>query len=375
MRKIWLAVLAVVAFVSIYPLDFRWTAPGAEALRAFLATCCVMTSRGDILGNFVLFLPVGFAGMLAQPQHRERRYQFCAVLTVSIIFALILQVAQFYLPSRDQSLQDVIWNTVGTFAGAALAPLAAAISRHPSAAARQAALIPTVLFGAWLAYRLFPFVPSIDLQLWKDSLKPLITLDLRFANVMRDLTAWAIAGYLLSRIHEAARLDRFLLAAGIGVLGLEVTIVANSVSASNVLGLLLGATLWLAFLRRQRAPEAWLLAALTLSILISGLTPFQFLFIPAEFGWVPFQGFLGGSMYVNTQSALEKLFLYASFAYLARQLHLSFFLTALAGVMVLGLVEVAQTRMVGHTAEITDPLLMILAALGMRALEQARPND
>jgi len=377
MRKVWLTIFGIVGFVSVYPFDFGRTGLDANSFREFLATCCMMTSRGDILGNLVLFLPVGFVGMLAQRQDRDLHVRFSVVLIISIIFALILQVAQFYLPSRDQSLQDVIWNAVGTLAGAGLAPLLGATSHHPSSAAKHATLVPMMLFGAWIAYRLFPFVPSIDLQLWKDSLNPLLTLDLRAANVLRDVTAWALAGYLLNRTHNEAGLDGYLLPLGLAILSLEIIIVANTVNASSLLGLLLGSALWTGFLRRRRAPELWLLAALALSILISGLMPFAVRSVPAEFGWLPFRGFLGGSMYLNSQSALEKLFLYASFVYLCRQLGLSFFLTAFSGATVLGLIEMAQTRMVGHTAEITDPVLLILAALGIRALEktQSQPSD
>lgn len=372
MKRIWLAIILVVGFVSLYPFDFRMTNPAAGSLGNFLSTCCQLSSRGDILGNFILFLPVGFAGMLALPDDRATFTRLAQVLLASIVYALLLQVAQFYLPSRDESLQDVIWNSFGALAGGALASLSATYPRHHTEGGSTAlAVIPSVLIGAWLAYRLFPFIPSLDLQLWKDSVKPLLSGDLSLATVTRNCAAWALTGYLLNHARADARLDRYLALLAAGTVALEILIVANTVSASNVLGSALGITAWYGFLRGRTKPEIWLLTGLALAVVISGLTPLAFRTLPAEFSWMPFQGFLGGSMYVNSQSALEKLFLYAGCVYLCRQLAVPFLPTALLASAVVGVIELAQTQLVGHTPEITDPVLVLMAALGMRTLEKS----
>ena len=65
-------------------------------------------------------------------------------------------------------------------------------------------------------------------------------------------------------------------------------------------------------LARRRTPRRWTSVGLALSIVAGGLAPFAARTHPVPFLWVPFQGFLGGSMYVNVQSALEKSFLYGA---------------------------------------------------------------
>ena len=124
MRKLWIAFVLLATYVSIYPFNFQFRPINAETLRAFLESWHNMTSRGDILGNVVLFVPFGILGMLAAKPGTQNLRRLVFVCLLGTVFAFALQVAQLYLPSRDQALQDVFWNLLGTVVGATLGMVA-----------------------------------------------------------------------------------------------------------------------------------------------------------------------------------------------------------------------------------------------------------
>ena len=108
MKNLWIAFIAIATLGSIYPFDFRLSALDTETLRVFMATCCKLPGRGDLVGNVLLFLPFGFLGFLALRLARRPVRGIIILCLFGAIFALALQVLQFFLPSRDQSLQDVV---------------------------------------------------------------------------------------------------------------------------------------------------------------------------------------------------------------------------------------------------------------------------
>lgn len=365
MKKLLIAFVIIATLGSIYPFEFRYAPLDAATLRAFAATCCTRTGRGDILGNILLFMPIGFAGMLAFRPDATVMRRLALLVVTSVVFATLLQVLQLYLPSRDESLQDVIWNLCGTLAGAGVA--IAAGSRIIAANTEELTpeTVPIALIASWLTYRLIPFVPSIDLQLYKDSLKPVLQGGLSGVDVLHDMAAWLVVAYLLRMISRERRLDAWLALLIAGTFVLEIVIVSNSLSSANIVGALLAVVLWRFRSLIPVRSESLLVALLLLSVVLSGLEPFVLSPYGTAFNWYPFYGFLGGSMYLNTLSAAEKVFLYGSMVFLLQTL-------AVGRVAAVGLVfgavfvvELLQTRFIGHTPEITDPVLVLLAAAAL----------
>jgi hypothetical protein len=217
-----------------------------------------------------------------------------------------------------------------------------------------------------------PFVPSIDLQLFKESVRPLLQPELMPVNILHDATAWLVVGYLLRCMRNDLRLDGVLPALILVVFALEIVIIDNALHASNLVGGLLAVAIWPAMTRIRMRPESVLVALLLLTVTLSGLAPFAAAERPSAFQWMPFYGFLGGSMYLNALSAAEKVFLYGSMVFLLQR----FTVTRTFGVALVFFsvfaIELMQTRLDGHTPEITDPLLVLLAAAALRTLEKER---
>lgn len=369
LKSVFFTVALLIVYGSLYPFNFH--AAPAGAWRALLASWNIITDRGDVLSNIFLFVPFGYLGALV---YRRQ----AGLLVAALIVAAGVQVLQVYLPGRDANLQDVIWNMLGYVVGAGLAHLPWLRLSLASDTGRQGVNTALLLIGCWLAYRLMPFVPSIDWQLWKDSLKPLLLYPrFSFVGVLHDAAAWAVVACLWPQAWRRSRADLWLLLLVAGVFALEVVIVKNSVSANNVLGALLGIGLWQLWLKRMTSGRVVLAVLLALSLLLSGLAPFQPRGFMGSFHWLPFQGFLGGAMLINVSVLFEKGFFYGALIYLLQQQSGRFGVAAGFVFALTLLIEIGQLFVHGHTAEITDPLLVLLIAMALKAVggEQLPQNQ
>lgn len=374
---VWIGFVLLVTYGSLFPFDFHMRELDEQTILSFIASCCSRFSRGDAVGNVVLFLPIGFFGVLTHRPGRSAGYRLVSVGAVGVILALALQVAQFYLPERVPSVQDAIWNTFGTFAGAVTALwLGRRLGRGVALRNLSGSLAPLALIGAWLAYRLVPFVPSIDLQAIKTSLKPLLlhpAFDM--AGMIHDAAAWLVVAFLLRTVWRRDGIAAVLPLLILATFGLEVLIVDNAISLTNVAGAGVAVLLWWAVLGRLQAPAAVLAVLLAVAIATSALSPFLLLTQPADFRWIPFSGFLGGSMFVNAQAACEKAFLYGSLVYLLGQTRLNRTFGLVLAVVFIAALEVAQRWIHGRLPEVTDPLLVVLMAAVLLALQKLAPED
>lgn len=77
-----------------------------------------------VIGNMLLFLPWGFL-MFITLYGAERPTVQTYVLTIllGISFSAAIEGVQYFLPSRVADVNDIIWNSAGTLAGALLGHL------------------------------------------------------------------------------------------------------------------------------------------------------------------------------------------------------------------------------------------------------------
>jgi glycopeptide antibiotics resistance protein len=78
----------------------------------------------NILGNIVLFAPVGFLGVLAS------RWPWWRVVVLSAAASIAIETIQYFI-GRSADIDDFILNTLGAILGAAIAlPLRHVVLRH-----------------------------------------------------------------------------------------------------------------------------------------------------------------------------------------------------------------------------------------------------
>lgn len=353
----WLAVLmiAFIVYGSLYPFRFH-PLPAAmgpvEAVAAILGRG--LGGRGDLLANAVLYAPLGFA-LVAAGRGVLAATLLCAALSGAI------EVTQLFLPNRYASIWDLALNAAGALAGALAARNLGPAQQRPGAVDGAAAL----LVGAWICYRLYPFVPAIDRGEWVRSIRPLFgAWPGDPVRALRLAGAWLIAARLL----DAALPRAGLLGAATMMLATTaaaIPIVDRVLMPPEILAIAVALPLW-ALLRRRPGVDGLLAVVMLAVVLAEGLAPYTFSAGGRPFGWVPFAAMVGGQYAAGLQAALLKAFLYGGLLWLALRADLRFGPSALAVALLALAIGVAQTHLPERSGEVSDALMALAAALVLR---------
>jgi VanZ family protein len=365
---------ALVVHGSLYPYHFIEPESFQDALAQLLARRRWWTSRGDVLGNVVLFVPLGVLGQWVAQLWVRRRSAATLVLLAGTATAFGLQVAQLYVPERDAELADVLWNAVGLWLGITAALLTPAarlgLAGRPlgrttaeSARLRLAAAL-TVL---WLSLNWWPFVPTLDWAHVKSVLKGVVAGS---HGSLASLTGAALGvmviSHLLRPLHNRRRVLWSLCATAL--LGRLITS-GQWMSLSLLLGVLGGVVAAEAAWRAGEAKTGRVLFwAAVMWFALDALRPYQLAQEPHDVHWLPFEALLHGSMLSNLLSLCWNLFwIGAAVSLAAGSARPLGRVTVGISVGVAGL-ELIQTHLPGRVADITPALLPTLWWLVVRAV-------
>ncbi|HZF15869.1 MAG TPA: VanZ family protein [Steroidobacteraceae bacterium] len=365
------AVVALILYGSLFPFEFD--APSGLPLIALVASLRFeRASRGDIVANLLLYIPLGLCLAAALPRRWSAVARFALTVTAGVLLSLAVELLQTMEPARVSSLTDVGLNAAGTAIGALGALIYIAVGTHvriPGLVESRPAPVPLGFILLWLSYRLAPFVPTLDWQKIKDSLKP-VFLDPAFDgfDALRFLVGWLVVAHAVRRIwrREYALLVLILLAAGTQF-G-RVLIVGKTLNPSELVALVSMFAL-LPLINRQPTARRLLVLSVALAaiVLAQGLEPWQLAPVARSFSWVPFMNSLSDSLEVNISVLIEKCFWYASLVWLLSQRTGALAASAVGVAIFVGAIECVQLWLPGRSAEITDPLL-VLAAGGLLSL-------
>ena len=235
------------------------------------------------------------------------------------------------------------------------------------------------MIALWLAFRLAPFVPTIDWQKYKDALKPLFfEPQLMWFDVLRYTIGWLVVGYAVRQVWRREYSVFALVFLAVVVLVGRVVVVGKTLAASEVVALFACipiAALLIVLPERRRALILSLL--LVVIIALAGLKPFTLQVQGHNFSWVPFMSSLNDSLEVNYSILLEKCFWYFALIWLLTRRGMSVAVAAISTAVFLGIIEAIQVWIPGRSAEITDPLLalcggVLLAILGTPTTQRIR---
>jgi len=361
-RRVLLAVcLLLVLHGSLYPWRFDTSVRAATAWTAMWAQAGVWTSLGDVAGNLVLFVPLGWLALRAWPArpHHALVPAFLIWL-LGVAYALALQVLQFWVPGRTPSVSDVLWNAVGMALGLLAAGMAARWRPQAATRASDGATPAALMALLWLAIEWWPFVPTIDWQHMKNALKPLLLSPqwhtLSFLAVALGVAVVAQIGRAWPR--RALLLTGLVGAAAIGKLFLRGQAISLPHAAGWLAGLgFAGAVVW----RLDGRRAAGLVLCLALGMFtFDELRPFDWTGMPSRFSWIPFVSSLRGSMVANTLALCWQLFWLGAVMLAGRALGWR------AGALALALagwafaLEWQQAWLPGRVADITPAVLPLL---------------
>ena len=359
--RIWFvtaAIAAIILYGSLYPFHFRVPPHDIGPVAALVRTWNSEAGRADFTANVLLYMPLGFCLTLLL---RSRARILTALLT-GVLLSVSIELTQYYDAGRITSATDVYANGLGTllggiaalvFGGRFLASVGDRITGEP---------VPLLLIVAWLGYRLYPYVPTIDLHKYWNSLKPLIFAQSVSAyDLFRQFSVWLTLYVLLEAIAGNRRFIRLALLFTIAVFYAKILIIGMFLRPGELGGAGVALVAWIALrpvpLRLRYATAAFVLCAYVVAL---RLEPFHFQSTARAFGWVPFRSLMGGSIAVDTLQMLEKFFLYGSMLYLISAATGRWLVAALAVTALLFATSLAETHLPGRSAEITDPVLALM---------------
>lgn len=362
MRYIFYFVCFLIAYGSLFPFEFTNNIDDAVLL-SFYDSWKGYTSVGDMLGNIVLFIPYGFFGLVAFTKSKASIAIVATLSLFGILLALACQITQLYLPSRAPALVDVYWNILGLVLGIAFA-YSYRVRTFVKSVELYSFSFPLVLLGLWGAARLVPFVPSIDVQSYKNALKPLILEPkFDFYEFLFLLSAWLVAAHLFFSLCRARARFLLLVVGVITVSVLEIIIVKNDLSVTDVASSVCALLLWPLLPKSLSKRSLFLVLVMLIGVTSVNLFPFEWRLNDNVFEWVPFAGFLSGSLLISAAVFVQKLFVIGAIFFLlyetGRLSHKAIFVIF----SIFLSIEVLQIWLVGHSPEITDPLLVLVCGL------------
>lgn len=364
--------LAVVAYGSLYPFRFRPTADWAAAAQALLASWPHLTTRGDVISNFVLYAPLGF--FAAQALWRFRAAPTIALVALGGgLISVAIELAQFQSYYRTTALSDVYMNFAGALAGALAGRLAPLVLPRIGPAPEPARGFAAFALAVWLAWRLYPFVPSFDLAQARAALRPLLLADrIPASQWFFHFAAWLAAALLLEAVAGPERRRWAFALLAVCALALRCFIATGPLAPAEVAGAALAVFVWISGLAALEARARIVALLLAAAIAVRALEPFHFLPYPRNFVWIPFRSFIVGSTEANVRALLEKTFLYAGLLWLLARAGLRLGPASLAAAAFVAVLEWAQTWLPRRSAEVTDVLHALVLALVLHASVRRR---
>jgi VanZ family protein len=352
---------AAILYGSLFPFDFRQPGQGPGPVQALLESGGRSPWRADFLANVLLYLPLGFFASLALG---GRVLSGICFATISgTLLSIAMELAQYYDAGRVTSLDDVYADVLGTALGAVIGvstwrdnspPLFRLINSNP---------VPCLLLALWLGYRLFPYIPAVDLHKYWNALKPVVLYPRPTGYELFRYTAmWLTTGALLECIGGAKRAWLpFALFIG-SVLIAKILVVGRVLSMAELAGAGLAFGLWLVLVTSTSPRLRVSVAALMLvgSVVTERLAPLQFTAHARQFGWIPFYSFMYGSLQWNIVSFLEKSFLYGSLVWLISKTGIRLGVSTSIVASMLFITSWAQTYLPNRSAEITDTVMALI---------------
>ena len=365
--------VAGVAYGSLYPFAFQMPPGGEGPLNALLASWGHRIERTDFFGNVIFYLPIGFFGFPAFSAGWRAPTRVAGAVIVGAALSLGCEIAQYYDPGRVTSAYDLFANALGTFVGATISTVLQREFGWEWIADLKGERYATVLVAAWLGYRLYPFVPALDIHKYWDALKPLVLHpEVTVFGSFQYTVMWLTVAALTDRLAAGRRSPVILVLVAGAVLAAKIAIVGRTISADEVIGATIAVALWQVMFRLPARRTAQVLSILLSAYIIAWrLEPFTFQSSAHPFGWVPFRSFLTGSISVNALSFLEKTFNYGALIWFLGSAGLRLRWATVFTVSVLLVTSATEAYLPQRSAESTDAMV----ALVMGCLAAAMKGD
>ncbi len=372
MRLIWLTVIILIAYGSLYPFNFDFNRSLPTNFVAWLQNWEQRTIRSDLIANILLFIPFGFLGALNIQQDGRRSPLLSAIwlLFMGIGFALSLQILQFYLPSRVPHAADALVNSIGILLGISLAAYTNSQRiRRLIPQQFQFHLTPALLvLCLWLGWAFFPYIPVFETKQIGLGIESVYNSQWHWQDWLKFLLFWLMFYLSLSRVMNRDYTVSVLLVLSIFIFAIKLSMFRSQIGWSEITAVPLALILHRSLSGKLKFIMISLLAATILLLdFVSPLGWIQDLGSVNQVQWIPFKKFLGGSTWYHLSNLFQYSLLVTSLGYaLARWLnsYRSAFVLVMALILAL---SILQLFLQGKSPDVTD---WILALILMTVLER-----
>jgi VanZ family protein len=170
-----LVVLAGIVYVSLYPFHWRPSLQlGGPLFQFALSWREWPESRGDFIANVLLYMPWNFFCVRSMSGDRVTVLRVLIATLLRCAISLTMEISQFYVAERYTDMRDVYSNTLGSLCGAIAGLTLTGNSRFNILGDLKIAPFPALLLAAFVASRLYPFVPVIDAHKYLAAVRPLL---------------------------------------------------------------------------------------------------------------------------------------------------------------------------------------------------------
>ena len=350
-----------IVYGSLYPFEFHRPTGATDPFRALLGTWRDWDHRGDLLSNILLYMPFGFLGTQAVSPRIHAVLRVMLAILAGTVLSACMELSQFYDESRVSTLGDVYANAIGAATGAIAAALLGAGMRWPLVRELGAHPDASLLLASFLGYRLYPYVPTIDLHKYLGAVHGLLQQPVPSpGDLARFVVTWLFIAVVVELLYGFRRwFLLFPLLAG-GVFVARIIIVDLSLTAADVAGAAIAFILWAGPLRWLPGRPVALVCLFAGLVAVLRLEPFTFNPVPLRaFGWVPFWSLMNGSISVAMQAFLEKSYQYGGLIWLLRRTGIRPMDATLLTAGLLFATSYAEIYLPGRSGELTDAAMAL----------------
>jgi VanZ family protein len=373
---VWLMTVIVAGLIlygSFYPFEFSVPADGVGPLQTFIDSIGRPPARGNFVANVLLYLPFGFFFVLSFGPARRR-----AALPLGVVcgaaMSLFVELVQYYDADRVTSFSDFYTNVLGSLLGGLATLAAGSRFRLRLVGETIAQPIPTLLIIAWLGYRLYPYVPTIDLHKYWRVLQPIIsTPSIGWYDVFGQTAIWLALYALIEAIVGGWRFVWLAPLFAMAVLGGEVLIIDTTLRLAEPVGAGIALAVWLALTTLPVRVRVGVVGAVLCALVIAlQLEPFEFQAMARGFDWVPFHGLMLEEPKAAALSLLEKFFLYGCAIFLLGATFGRLLPAVMAVAAMAFVTSWLEMYLPQRSAEITDTVMALLIGLAFALLPSDR---
>ncbi|NVK22033.1 MAG: VanZ family protein [Kangiellaceae bacterium] len=374
MRLIWYIVIFFIAYGSLYPFNFDLSRQIPDDLMAWLLNWEQRTIRSDVIANVLLFIPFGFFGALTI-QQETRRYPLLSIVLMllgGVVFASLLQLLQFYLPSRVPHAADATINSIGILIGIALAAYTNSqrINRLIPERLRFRLTPALVVLVLWLGWQFFPYIPVFEGKQFGKGLSGIVNSQWSLHTWLLNLLFWLVFFYVLQRVVQKSYRLGLLIALSVFILIIKLSMFRSQLGWSELSSVPLA--LLIHQLTSERLRSILIALGALMALLWQNLYPWQWQQELNGFQWVPFKGFLQGSTWYNLSTLLRESLLLASIAYFFGRWLNSYRTSAAILFLTVVLMTGLQLCLSGKQPDITTLIMALVIGILIERLSKLR---